>query len=120
SLDPKLFAGKVLVDAMNYWEPVDGRDPDLAAAGTSLRVQEHFPGAWVVKSLNQLGYHELEELGRPAGAPGRVAVAAAGDDREAVREVLRLIERLGFDAVDAGPLENGLALEPRALIDSAA
>ena len=25
---------------------------------------------------------------------------------------MRLIDRLGFDPVDAGPLENGLALEP--------
>jgi predicted dinucleotide-binding enzyme len=25
---------------------------------------------------------------------------------------MRLLERLGFDPVDAGPLRNGLALEP--------
>ena len=25
---------------------------------------------------------------------------------------MRLVERLGFDAVDAGPLANGVALEP--------
>ena len=35
------FAGKILVDAMNYWEPVDGVDPELTAAtaGTSTVVQ---------------------------------------------------------------------------------
>jgi predicted dinucleotide-binding enzyme len=43
---------------------------------------------------------------------GRVAIAAAGDDRGAVLAVLQLIDRLGFDAVDAGPIEAGLALEP--------
>jgi predicted dinucleotide-binding enzyme len=75
-------------------------------------VQERFPSARVVKSLNQLGYHELEENRRPRGAPDRIAIGAAGDDRLAVRAVMRLIDRLGFDAVDAGPLENGLALEP--------
>src|SRR5881275_469525 len=31
-LTPDLFAGKILIDAMNYWEPVDGDDPELAAA----------------------------------------------------------------------------------------
>ena len=108
------FDGKILVDVMNYWEPVDGEDPELAGAGTgtSVVVQEHFPSARVVKSLNQLGYHELEENRRPDAAPGRIAVGAAGDDRMAVRAVMGLIDRLGFDAVDAGPLENGVALEP--------
>jgi 8-hydroxy-5-deazaflavin:NADPH oxidoreductase len=109
-----LFAGKILIDAMNYWEPVDGVNEELAAAadGTSMVVQERFPSARVVKSLNQLGYHELEEHRRPQGSPDRIAIGAAGDDRLAVRAVMRLIERLGFDAVDAGPLENGLALQP--------
>jgi predicted dinucleotide-binding enzyme len=82
-LAPDLFAGKVLVDAMNYWQPVDGDDDELAGApdGTSVVVQDRFGSAHVVKSLNQLGYHELDELRRPAGAPDRVAVGAAGDDR---------------------------------------
>jgi predicted dinucleotide-binding enzyme len=113
-LPPGVFAGKILIDAMNYWQPVDGDDPELsdAADGTSMVVQERFPSARVVKSLNQLGYHELDEHHRPKGAPDRVAVGAAGDDRLAVREVMRLVDRLGFDPVDVGPLENGLALEP--------
>jgi predicted dinucleotide-binding enzyme len=109
-----LFAGKILVDAMNYWEPVDGDDPELTAAenGTSMIVQERFPSARVVKSLNQLGYHQLDENERPKGAPDRVAIGAAGDDQVAVRRVMRLVDRLGFDPIDAGPLKNGLALEP--------
>src|SRR5258708_11144487 len=109
-----LFADKVLIDAMNYWEPIDGVDEELATApaGTSRVVQDRFPSARVVKSLNQLGYHELEESTRPRGAPGRIALAAAGDDRAAVAAAMQLIERLGFDAVDAGPLDAGLALEP--------
>jgi predicted dinucleotide-binding enzyme len=113
-LDPELFAGKTVIDAMNYWEPIDGVDAELAAApaATSLVVQRHFPTARVVKSLNQLGYHDLEELRRPAGDEERVAMAAAGDDREAVVDVLTLVERLGFDAVDAGTLAEGSMLGP--------
>jgi predicted dinucleotide-binding enzyme len=109
-----LFAGKILVDATNYWQPVDGDDPELttAADGTSMIVKERFPSARVVKSLNQLGYHQLEENRRAEGARDRIAIAAAGDDRAAVDRVMRLIDRLGFDPVDAGPLKNGLALEP--------
>ena len=109
-----LFAGKILIDAMNYWQPADGDDPELTAAldGTSMIVQGRFPSARVVKSLNQLGYHQLEENRHPRGAPDRIAIGAAGDDRLAVRKVMRLLDRLGFDPVDAGPLNNGLVLEP--------
>jgi predicted dinucleotide-binding enzyme len=113
-LPPGVFAGKILIDAMNYWQPVDGDDAELsdAADGTSMIVQDRFPSARVVKSLNQLGYHEFEENRRPHGAPDRIAIGAAGDNRLAVRTVMRLLDRLGFDTVDAGPLKNGVALEP--------
>lgn len=109
-----LFAGKVLIDAMNYWEPIDGEDAELASAldGSSVVVQAHFPSARVVKSLNQLGYHEFEESRRPAGSPDRVAIAAVSDHDDALAAVLVLIEHLGFDAVDAGPLTSGDALGP--------
>src|SRR5262249_13620561 len=109
-----LFAGKIVIDAMNYWEPVDGDDAELTTAedGTSAIVQQRFPSARVVKSLNQLGYHQLEETQRDRGAPDRIAIGAAGNDRDAVKRVLQLLDRLGYDPVDAGPLKNGLALEP--------
>src|SRR3954454_17033841 len=113
-LPPDLFAGKILIDAMNYWQPVDGDDPELAAAadGTSKVVQDRFRSARLVKSLHQLGYHQLEENQRPKRAPDRIAIGAAGDDRLAVAKVMRLLDRLGVDPVNAGPLKNGLALEP--------
>ena len=83
-----------------------------ASNGTGSVVQERFHAARVVKSLNQLGYHQLEDNRRTKGAPNRIALGAAGDDPDAVTRVMRLIDRLGFDAVDAGPLTNGAALEP--------
>lgn len=114
SLPHDLFAGKVLIDAMNYWEPIDGTDNELASApnGTSVVVQQHFPSARVVKSFNQLGYHEFEEGRRPGGAADRLGMAAASDDRDALSQVLELIDRLGFDPVDAGALQAGVALGP--------
>jgi predicted dinucleotide-binding enzyme len=113
-LPRELFTGKTLIDAMNYWEEIDGLDPELAnaPAGTSVVVQRWFASARVVKSLNHITYYRFDEGRRPHGAPGRIAIAAAGDDRAAVAAVMQLIDRLGFDAVDAGPLEAGLALEP--------
>ena len=109
-----LFAGKILVDAMNYWEEIDGVDEqfETAAAGTSKLVQAWFSSARVVKGLNHLGYFKFEQSRLPKGRPGRIAMAAAGDDRDALATVLQLIDTLGFDPVDAGMLEAGLALQP--------
>jgi predicted dinucleotide-binding enzyme len=109
-----LFAGKILIDATNYWDEIDGVDGqfETAPAGTSVLVQEWFSSARVVKSLNHLGYFKFEKSRLPKGGPGRIAIAAAGDDRGAVDAVLGLIDTLGFDAVDAGKLEAGIALQP--------
>jgi predicted dinucleotide-binding enzyme len=109
-----LFAGKILIDAMNYWDEIDGVDGPFATApaGTSMLVQEWFPSARVVKSLNHLGYFKFEKSRRPHGTPGRVGMAAAGNDRSAVEAVLQLIDTIGFDAVDGGSLESGLAMQP--------
>jgi predicted dinucleotide-binding enzyme len=108
------FVGKILVDAMNYWEEIDGVDEELATApmGTSLVVQQRFSSSQVVKSLNHLGYFTFEQGKRPPGAPDRLAMGAAGDDTVAVSAVMHLIDRLGFDPVDAGSLAAGLALQP--------
>jgi 8-hydroxy-5-deazaflavin:NADPH oxidoreductase len=113
-LPGELFAGKILVDAMNYWEEIDGIDELLATApsGTSVVIQQHFPLARVVKSLNHLGYFTFDQGRRPQGAPDRLAMAAAGDEADAVAAVMRLIDRLGFDAVNAGSLSAGVALQP--------
>jgi predicted dinucleotide-binding enzyme len=108
------FDGRVLIDAMNYWPDTGGEDPTLADSpeGTSSVVQVHFPGARVVKALNQLGYHEVDEYPREPGSSDRIAIAAAGNDRRAVRAAMDLIDRLGFDPVEGGPLANGRLLEP--------
>src|SRR2546430_1344807 len=109
-----LFDGKILIDAMNYWEDIDGVDQQLATApdGTSVVVQEWFPSARVVKSLNHITYYKFDARQASAWCPGPHRHPAAGDDRAAVAAVMQLIDRLGFDAVDARSLDTGLALEP--------
>jgi predicted dinucleotide-binding enzyme len=117
-----LFDGKILIDAMNYWEPIDGVSEELATAplGTSVLVQQWFSDARVVKSLNQLGYHDLDESRRPSGDPERIAVAVAGDDPAAVRAAMRLVDELGFDALWVGSLSAGAMLGPDGIIFGAA
>ncbi|WP_246036368.1 NADPH-dependent F420 reductase [Sinomonas susongensis] len=67
TLDAGALADRVVVDAMNYWEPTDGAMPELGdGRGTSEAVQDFLEASRVVKTLNHIGYHELEADGRPA------------------------------------------------------
>lgn len=103
------LVGKLVVDAANHWEPVDGPLPEFTRdpRGTSEVVAELLPGARVVKAFSHLGYHDLDERGMPAGSPSRVALAVAGDDPADVAIVAALIDELGFDPVPTGDLASG-------------
>lgn len=70
ALDPALVAGRLLVDTMNYWPPADGDVAmfDDPRYGSSEVVQNRLATSTVVKTLNHIGYHELEDARRPAGA----------------------------------------------------
>lgn len=113
-LDPALLAGRVVVDAMNYWPPVDGEIPAFAAEerGSSAVVQEMFPDAAVVKTFNHTGYSSLEPDRRPAGHPERLGLAVAGNDPEAVALVSAVVDRIGYDPVPVPSLANTAFLQP--------
>jgi predicted dinucleotide-binding enzyme len=114
TFDPALVAGKLVVDAMNYWPPIDGvqlmfEDPQY---GSSEIVQRRLAGSTIVKTLNHVGYHELEGERQPAGSPQRRALGIAGDDPAAADIVAGVIERIGYDTVLLDSLKAGRLLEP--------
>lgn len=108
------LSGRLVIDAMNHWWEIDGpRDGLLAAdVSTSEHVQAALPGTRVVKAFNHMGYHDLEDGARPAGAPGRKAIGITGDDPADVAAVAAVVDALGFDPVPAGPLAQGVRMEP--------
>lgn len=114
TVDPQLLAGKTVIDAMNYWAPTDGELDDFErdARTSSEIVRDHLSGSTLVKTLNHIGYHDMEVDHRPSGASDRRALAVAGDHESAKRLVTEFIDRLGYDPIDAGPLAAGRLFQP--------
>jgi 8-hydroxy-5-deazaflavin:NADPH oxidoreductase len=116
TFDAALVADKLVVDAMNYWPPVDGVQEmfEDRQYSSSEIVQRRLARSTIVKTLNHVGYHDLEDWRRPAGSQERRALGVAGDDPGAVDVVADVIDRVGYDAVRLDSLRAGRILEPAA------
>lgn len=116
NLPGDLFAGVgedvVVVDTGNYYPSRDGRidaieDGQVESVWVATQL-----GRPVVKAFNNIFSQSLLENGRPAGTPGRIALSVAGDSPGAREKVMRLVDELGFDPVDAGVLEDSWRQQP--------
>lgn len=112
-----LFAGVgtnvVVVDTCNYYARArDGRIDAIEKGMPESRYVEQQIGHPVIKAFNNIYAQHLGDLGQPAGTAGRVALPVAGDDKAAKAIVLRLVDELGFDGVDAGGLDESWRQQP--------
>jgi predicted dinucleotide-binding enzyme len=101
--------GKIVIDTNNYYPNRDGQFAELDSDQTtsSELLQTHLPGARVVKAFNGINWERLRDRGQRAGSPDRLGIPISGDDPDAKATVARLIDEIGFDAVDAGTLATG-------------
>jgi len=106
-------AGVPVVDTANYYPGM--RDPQIAEldAGEveSVWVSRQL-GRPVIKAFNNILARSLTQLGQPEGTPGRLAVAVAGDDAAAKQLVMGIVNEVGFDPVDGGPLTESWRQQP--------
>jgi 8-hydroxy-5-deazaflavin:NADPH oxidoreductase len=103
----------VLIDIGNYApQQRDGRIDDIESGVPESRWVEAHLGHPVIKAFNNVRPPSLLNLGRPAGAPGRIALPVAGDDARAKSVVIGLIDQLGFDGIDAGGLDESWRQQP--------
>ena len=107
------LAGKIVIDTNNYYPQRDGHIPELDNESTTTAelLQAHLPTSKVVKAFNHIYAAELTTHGQPPGTKNRRALVVAGDDAQAKATVTHLLDQFGFDAVDAGPLEEGWRIQ---------
>lgn len=104
------FKGVVVIDTGNYYPERDGRFAELDNDETtsSELMSSHLKEARLVKGFNTIYFKHLATQGdtsRPL--EDRRAIFIAGDDSQAKEIVARLIEEIGFAAVDTGFLHEG-------------
>lgn len=113
----------VVIDTCNYYpQQRDGRiDAIEGGAIKTGGIEAGMPESrWVeqqlkhpvIKAFNNIYAQHLMDLGKPAGTAHRIALPVAGDDQAAKKIVLKLVDELGFDAVDAGSLDESWRQQP--------
>lgn len=110
TLPAPAFQGKVVIDAGNYYPDRDGNfsELDRDESTSSELLAQHLKGARLVKGFNTIWFEHLRTQGDPSlPLAERRAIFIAGDDTEAKETVARLIEEIGFAAVDTGFLHEG-------------
>jgi predicted dinucleotide-binding enzyme len=113
-LPAEALAGRTVLDTANYYPERDGHLAELDAGEltSSALMQRHLADSHVIKAFNNITPYQLVSLARPAGEPDRSALPIAGDDNEAKAAATRLLDVLGYDAVDIGTLATSWRSEP--------
>lgn len=107
------LSGKVLIDTTNpLLADLSGLSIGTTTSGGE-QVAQWAQGAKVVKAFNTVGDSIMQNASFAAGKP---VMFYCGDDAAAKKTVHQLVDDLGFDPQDAGPLTQARLLEPFALL----
>ena len=110
--------GKVVLDTTN---PIADAPPENAVLKffTTLesslmeKLQKAVPSAKFVKVFNTVGSNVMVN---PAFPGGRASMFICGNNDEAKQEVIRILDKFGWDAEDMGRIEAARAIEPLAIL----
>jgi len=107
-------SGKIVIDATNALSPVMELAVDTSSTSGAEELQKQLPDARVVKAFNTT-FATAMATGQINGE--KLAGLVAAENGEAKKQVLALVQELGFDPIDAGPLSAARLLEPLALLN---
>jgi 8-hydroxy-5-deazaflavin:NADPH oxidoreductase len=103
----------IVIDIGNYHPELrDGRIDAIDRGMLDSQWVAQQIGHPVIKAFNNILARSLLEKGVPQGTRGRTALPVAGDSPDARSAVLRLVDELGFDPVDAGVLDDSWRQQP--------
>jgi len=102
-----------VIDTGNYYpQQRDGHIKEIEGGQTETRWASDVLGHPLIKVFNNIYWKHLGERGLPKGTAGRIALPVAGDDKTAKAIVLKLVDELGFDGVDAGGVDESWRQQP--------
>lgn len=110
------LSGKIIIDVTNRVGRSDDGwlVHDVPGKGSNAElVQAAAPGARVVKALNTLNWRTMVD---PESSGGAVSIPIAGDDESAKAAVTALVEGIGLEVVDFGPLRYAHVLEEMLIV----
>lgn len=108
----ELPARSPIIDTGNYIPLRDGVIDEIEGGLTESEWTARVLQRPVIKAFNNITTYSLIHGGLPKGSAMRIALPVSGDDIEAKRFVIALLEDMGFDGVDAGPLSESWHQQP--------
>ena len=113
-IPPEPLTGKVVLNPQNYFSHF-GRIPELESGvlTTAELLARHLPLSHVVKGLNSILVEDVMPDALPASTKERRALPIAGDNADAKAIVVKFLDQIGYDTVDAGPLAEGWRFDRR-------
>lgn len=107
------LAGKIIIDPTN---PITRSTLEFEHALETSNgeiIQNAAPGANVVKAFNTLTWGAMID---PDSTGGPVSIPLVGNSDEAKKVVATLVDGMGLEAIDLGPIENARWLEGMAIL----
>ncbi len=102
----------IIVDAGNYYPSRDGKIADIEGGLTDSEWVAKVIGHSVIKTFNMITAPSLASKAVPAGSPNRIALSVAGNEEEQKQVVMKLIDEIGFNAIDGGSLSESWRQQP--------